>query len=91
MERTQIYLGAADIALLEQQADATGASRSELIRRAIQKAYGPSEENDVEARIARMHRAAGVWADRPFTGAEYTRAIRSGDMNANLRRIGAFD
>ncbi|HSI97463.1 MAG TPA: uracil-DNA glycosylase [Gaiellaceae bacterium] len=33
-------------------------------------------------------RAAGIWKDRHFTGAEYVDAIRRGDMNEGLRRLG---
>ena len=66
---------------------ATGASRAELIRRAVRDQYG--ESSSLAARRARAHRAFGAWKDRSFTGDEYVRAIRSGDMNKNLRRIGA--
>lgn len=40
MTRTQIHLGDEEIQLLERQVLATGASRSELIRRAIRERYG---------------------------------------------------
>lgn len=62
-----------------------GASRSELIRRAVRDAYG---ERTREERIAAIRRTAGIWKDRTFTGAEYVDAIRSGDMNEGLRRLG---
>jgi len=87
MIRTQIHLHAADVELLDREAAATGASRAELIRRAVREHYG--ESSSLAARKARAHRAFGAWKDRSFTGDEYVRAIRSGDMNKNLRRIGA--
>lgn len=90
--RTQIYLGDAELRLLAQAERETGASRSELIRRAIRSAYGHHRPRDLTAkeRLAKLQAAAGIWADRPFTGEEYVRAIRSGDMNANLRKLGVF-
>jgi len=91
MVRTQISLSADDVELLERVERATGASRAELIRRAIRDQYArvPSRGHTPAERAAAVRGAAGAWKDRPFTGQEYERAIRSGDMNANLRRIGA--
>lgn len=40
MTRTQIHLGDEEIRLLDAEARATGASRAELIRRAIRERYG---------------------------------------------------
>lgn len=40
MTRTQIHLGDEEIQLLDAEARATGASRSELIRRAVRELYG---------------------------------------------------
>lgn len=40
MKATQIHLSAADVALLDAESKRTGASRAELIRRAIRTAYG---------------------------------------------------
>jgi len=87
MVRTQIHLSDDDIALLDAAARATGASRSELIRRAVRERYGGSSA--LAERKARARRAFGAWKDRPFTGDEYVRAVRSGDMNDSLRRLGA--
>jgi hypothetical protein len=39
--RTQIYLTDAELDLLDREAEATGASRSELIRRAVRAQYAP--------------------------------------------------
>jgi Arc/MetJ-type ribon-helix-helix transcriptional regulator len=83
--RTQIYLGDAELALLDRVAEATGASRSELVRRAVRSVYGAGLTRD--EKLAALRASAGVWADRPFTGAEYVDSIR-GDLNDRLRRLG---
>lgn len=87
MSRTQIYLGEHERDLLDRMARATGASRSELIRRAILSTY--RRELTKEERLEALRASAGSWADREFTGAEYVEAIRGGgDMNERLRRLG---
>ena len=40
MGRTQIYLGEDELELLDRESRTTGASRSELIRRAVRSAFG---------------------------------------------------
>lgn len=86
MSRTQIYLGDEERELLERVSRATGASTSELIRRAIRSTY--RRELTREEKLEALRRTAGIWKDRPFTGAEYVDAIRGGDMNAGLRGLG---
>jgi hypothetical protein len=86
MTRTQIYLGDDERELLDRTSRLTGASTSELIRRAIRSAYGRALTK--EERLHALRAAAGTWADREFTGAEYVDAIRGGDMNEGLRRLG---
>ncbi len=86
MTRTQIYLGDDERKLLDHMSRATGASASELIRRAIRSTY--RLELTKEEKLDALRRSAGIWADRDFTGAEYVDAIRGGDMNAGLRRLG---
>jgi hypothetical protein len=80
MTRTQIYLGTEDLDLLDRAARATGATRSELIRRAIRARYRFEDRKDLseEARAA-LREVAGIWKDRPFTTEEYIRAIRRGE------------
>jgi len=86
MTRTQIYLGDRERELLDRLSRTTGASTSELIRRAIRDAYGG--ELSKEEKLEALEAAFGLWADRDFTGAEYVDAIRGGDMNEGLRRLG---
>lgn len=81
--RTQIYLGDEELELLDRAAAQTGASRSELIRRAIRATFGGAS---VEARLEALRRTAGIWKDRSFTGASYVDALR-GDLNERLQRL----
>jgi len=82
--RTQITLNGEEVELLDRAAEATGASRSELIRRAIRSTYGNRSK---EARLAALKRSAGSWRGRDFTGADYVDAVR-GDLNERLSRLG---
>ena len=84
MRRTQVYLGDDELELLGRAARATGASRSELIRRAIRRTYGTLSKAD---KLRALEASVGTWSDRPFTGAEYVDAIR-GDLSERLRRLG---
>jgi Arc/MetJ-type ribon-helix-helix transcriptional regulator len=85
MGRTQIYLSEAELDLLDRMRLATGASRSELIRRAVQRTYGGTKSQLERRQILRT--TAGAWRDRPFSGADYVDAIR-GDLNERLARLG---
>ena len=82
--RTQIYLGDEDIALLDRVSAETGASRSELVRRAVRNTFG---ERTADERLQALRASAGAWANRSFTGAEYVDSIR-GDLTRDLRRRG---
>ena len=82
--RTQIYLGEEELELLDRVAEATGASRSELIRRAVRGTFG--ETTKAERRRA-LAASAGSWGGRPVTGADYVDAMR-GDLNERLHRFG---
>jgi Arc/MetJ-type ribon-helix-helix transcriptional regulator len=82
--RTQITLNDEELELLDCAARTTGASRSELIRRAIHTAYGSRSK---EQRTAALKRTAGAWRGRDFTGAEYVDAIRD-DLDDRLNRLG---
>lgn len=82
--RTQITLTGEEIELLDRAAEASGASRSELIRRAIRRTYGSRSK---EERTVALKRSAGSWQGRDFTGADYVDAVR-GDLNERLSRLG---
>ncbi len=84
MARAQIHLGEAELELLDRVAQATGASRSELIRRAIRSTFG---ERTKAEKLQALTASAGSWRGRTFTGAEYVDAAR-GDLDERLRRLG---
>lgn len=84
MGRTQVYLGGDELELLDRVARVTGASRSELIRRAVRSTFGqPTKADKLEALSA----SAGSWGGRGFTGSEYVDAAR-GDLAERLARLG---
>jgi hypothetical protein len=82
--RTQVYLGDEELELLDRVAKATGASRSELIRRAVRSTFGETTRAE---RVRALEASAGSWRGRRLTGAEYVDALR-GDLNQRLRRLG---
>jgi Arc/MetJ-type ribon-helix-helix transcriptional regulator len=82
--RTQVYIGEEELEALDNAAQAAGASRSELIRRAVRESYGLKTKAD---RTRALRASAGSWRGRNFTGAEYVDAIR-GDLNDRLARLG---
>ncbi len=84
MKRIQVYLGDQELALLDDAASATGASRSELIRRAVRRTFGTRSTTD---KLRALRASAGLWSDRGFTGAEYVDAVR-GDLDERLRNLG---
>jgi Arc/MetJ-type ribon-helix-helix transcriptional regulator len=84
-QRTQVYLSDSELDLLDRARRTTGASRSELIRRAVQKTYGDAMSTEERVRVLRE--TAGAWKDRGLTGAEYVDAIR-GDLSERLTRLG---
>lgn len=82
--RTQIYLGDDELELLDRAAAATGASRSELIRRAIRGTFGEQSKAD---KLRALAASAGSWTGERPTGADYVDALR-GDLNVRLGRLG---
>lgn len=84
MGRTQIYLGDDELELLDRVTRATGASRSELIRRAIRSTFG---EKTKAERIRALEETAGSFRGQRATGADYVDALR-GDLNERLKQQG---
>ena len=82
--RTQITLNDEELELLDRAVRASGASRAELIRRAIHTAYGSRSKKE---RTAALQRSAGVWRGRDITGADYVDAIRD-NLDDRLSRLG---
>ena len=82
--RTQVYLGDDELELLDRVSQATGASRSELIRRAVRSTFG---EKTKDERLRALDASAGSWRHPGLTGAESVDALR-GDLNQRLRRLG---
>lgn len=84
VKRTQIYLDDEEVALLARTSARTGASRSELIRRAVRSQYGTGSQ---EGRLAALRASAGAWRDRSATGAEFVDVLR-GDLDERLEQVG---
>ena len=84
MGRTQIYLGTDELELLDRVARATGASRSELVRRAVRSTFGQPTKAD---RLRALEASAVSWPGRDFTGSEYVDSVR-GDLTERLGRLG---
>ncbi len=84
MGRTQIYLGDDELELLDRVARVTGASRSELVRRAVRRTFGQPTKAD---RLQALAASAGSWRGRGLTGNEYVDSVR-GDLSERLGRLG---
>ena len=80
MHRTQIYLSDDEVDLLDRAVESTGASRSELIRRAIRRQYGEATAGD---RRAQLRATAGAWKGWTIAGEDYVEGLR-GDLNERL-------
>jgi hypothetical protein len=76
VQRTQIYLTEGQGRLLERRSRATGLTVSQLIRDAIDAAYGAARtpSRAERARVARQ--TAGSWSAFPETGARYVDRLR---------------
>ncbi|HVC07617.1 MAG TPA: ribbon-helix-helix protein, CopG family [Solirubrobacterales bacterium] len=84
MSRTQVYLGERELELLERASSASGASRSELIRRAVRATFGAQQSSE---RLGALRASAGSWPAEGPSGADYVDA-RRGDLNQRLARLG---
>ena len=83
VHRTQIYLDDEEVSALEAAAVRPGASRSELIRRAIRAQYG---EQPITSRLEAIRSSAGTWRSRDYTGSQFVDSLR-GDVNDRLERL----
>jgi Arc/MetJ-type ribon-helix-helix transcriptional regulator len=83
--RTTVYLGEDELELLDRASRDTGASRSELIRRAVRMTFG---EQGKDEKLRALNAGAGSWKGRRLSGAEYVDKIRGGDLNDRLTRLG---
>jgi Ribbon-helix-helix protein, copG family len=81
--RTQIYLSDEEKNALIAAARQTGASRAELIRRAIRLQYGTPTPSD---RAIAVQTSAGGWSERDYTGADYVEAVR-GEASAKVSAL----
>jgi metal-responsive CopG/Arc/MetJ family transcriptional regulator len=84
VERTQIYLGVDEIALLDRIGRATGASRSELIRRAVRHTFGERSKTE---RLAALEASAGSLSRMKQSGEDFVEGVR-GDLNERLASLG---
>lgn len=75
VRRTQIYLDDEESELLGEQERLTGASRSELIRRAVRTQYG---RTSAERRLGALKHAVGTRGRDLTTGADYVEQLRRG-------------
>ncbi|HEY0318389.1 MAG TPA: CopG family transcriptional regulator [Solirubrobacterales bacterium] len=85
MSRTQVYLGEDELELLDRASRDTGASRSELIRRAVRAMFG---EQGRDEKLRALEATAGSWRGGRASGAEYVDALRGGDLNERLAKLG---
>ena len=85
-KRTQIYLTRAELSVLDRIKGETGVSQSELVRRAIDRTYLAGDVRTREERLAIVDKAAGAWAGRSETGAQYVERLRSGRLSRTYAR-----
>src|SRR5439155_1195226 len=87
VQRTQIYLSEDETRALDREVQATGKTRSRLIREAISDRYGA--RSDAQAIVTALEETAGAWRGRRETGADTVDRLRSGRRLARLRRRAA--
>ena len=84
MSRRRITLGPDEDRLLDAAVGETGASRAELIRRAIRAVY---DRPSVEARLAALAPSNEIWSETAEDGEQYVDRIRI-DFNTRLKALG---
>lgn len=75
MHRTQVLIEDHQYQRLRSLSADSGRSIGELVRRAIETAYGGPGP---EALRRSLHASHGAWADREIDGADYVESIRPG-------------
>ncbi len=83
MGRTQVYLGEDELEMLDRAAAETGATRSELIRRAVRRSYGRGDSDPLQVILE----TAGSW-DSDRSGTEFVEEVRTGGLDERLARFG---
>ncbi|MBA3779347.1 MAG: CopG family transcriptional regulator [Chloroflexi bacterium] len=87
MRRTQIYLTLEESATLDRAAQATGKTRSSLIRDAVEARYMAAPERDETLRVLRE--TSGAWrrepGDEAFDSVEFVRGLRGRGLGRKLR------
>lgn len=86
VDRTQIYLTPEESTALERASIATGKTKSQLIREAIDEKYGPRPT--LEEFLAVLDQAFGAWKEEPGEDrSAYLREMRS----AGARRLAELE
>jgi predicted transcriptional regulator len=78
MTRTQIYLSEEETRALQREARASGRSKSQLIREAIDRVY--LQANDSSKLIRALGASAGAWKRRTGNGEAYVERVRGGRL-----------
>lgn len=73
--RTQITLTDQQYARLREESRRSGLGLAELVRRALDRSYGPSAGPEVRRALDASFAA---WGDRDFDGASYVEGLRRG-------------
>jgi hypothetical protein len=73
--RLQVTLDDELFQALQSEADRTGASLAEVVRRSVAERFGVLS---VAERLALLDRTAGMWADRDQSGVNYQMELRRG-------------
>lgn len=81
--RTQITLTDEQYELLKRESGETGLAMSELVRQALDRAYGSEQSG----RIRELRKGFGSWADRDIDGKEYVERIRRPGLGHRLERL----
>jgi predicted DNA-binding protein len=89
VDRTQIYLTPEESAALERASIASGKTKSQLIREAIDEKYGA--EPSLEEFMAALNAAAGIWANPEGAAAvKASHAGRRAESRQTRRRLRAL-